>query len=165
MKLKLIESINEVGLFRWAKNNELVDTDDKRFRDSVHGVVPVEDDAPRFGGNSEKTPSEPESASSRSSPLPEHTVNESNGDQTPSTQEDYELKKDVKKSSRVNPAAIYDRFAGSLSVKKGMWIFVSPESSYFFRKVLPNPFSRSPIRPSVSTSASKTLVLSNIHPF
>lgn len=152
-------------MFRWAKNNELVDTDDKRFRDSVHGVVPVEDEAPRFGGNSEKAPSEPESTSSRSSPLPERTVNESNGDQTTSTQEDSEVKKDDKKSSRVNPVAIYDRFAGSLSVKKGMWIFVSTKISYFFRKVLPNPFFRSPIRRSVSMSASKTLVLSNIHPF
>jgi hypothetical protein len=105
--------IDQAGKFRWAKNDELVDTNDKRFKDSLHGVVPVEDDARRFGGNSnlEETPSEPES--SRSSASQGHTSDGSNEEQPPSTREDYEQKQAVKKFSNI-----------SLSAKRDMWIFV-----------------------------------------
>jgi hypothetical protein len=127
-RLNYLVSIDKDGLFRWDKTHELVDTDDARFRDSLHGIVPInKNDAPRFSGNS-AIQSEPESTSLESSSLEGESVAESNEERLPSTEEDYELKKDVKKFSNVNPAAIYDRFAESLSVKKGMWIFVSPET-------------------------------------
>jgi len=127
--------IDSTGRFRWANNDELVDTDDNRYRDSLHGVVPVEDDTPGFKGNSilESTPSEPESTSSPSSPSPghtEHTVEENHEKQIHSTQGDHELRESVKEPARAKPAAIYDRFARSLSFEKGMWIFVRPETSY-----------------------------------
>ncbi|OQD75414.1 hypothetical protein PENDEC_c007G06291 [Penicillium decumbens] len=125
--------IDSTGRFRWANNDELVDTDDNRYRDSLHGVVPVEDDTPGFKGNSilESTPSEPESTSSPSSPSPghtEHTVEENHEKQIHSTQGDHELRESVKEPARAKPAAIYDRFARSLSFEKGMWIFVADAS-------------------------------------
>lgn len=127
-RLNYLVSIDKDGLFRWDKTHELVDTDDARFRDSLHGIVPIEEtDAPRFAGNS-NIQSESESTSSKSSPLQGYSVAESNEERMPSTEEDYELEKDVKKFSNVNPAAIYDRFAESLSVKKGMWLFVSSKT-------------------------------------
>lgn len=133
-RLNYLVDIGPDGLFRWAKSGELVETNDVRFRDSLHGIVPIEDDAPRFQGysNLDKKPSDPESASSRSSSLSSLSssqglaADESDKEPMPATEEDYELRKAVKKFPNANPAAIYDRFAGSLSVKKGMWIFVSP---------------------------------------
>jgi hypothetical protein len=48
-----------------------------------------------------------------------------------STQEDHELDKAVNNFSRIRPAVIYDHFAGSLSIKDGMWIFVSDPTNDF----------------------------------
>ncbi|KAJ6125766.1 hypothetical protein N7523_003386 [Penicillium sp. IBT 18751x] len=138
-RFNYLVNIGQDGLFRWAKTGELVETNDVRFRDSLHGIVPIEDNAPRFTGYStlDEKPSGPESASSPLSSSPSSSsssssqglaVNKTNKEPISATEEDYELKKATKKFPNVNPAAIYDRFAGSLSVKKGMWIFVADTS-------------------------------------
>lgn len=136
-RLNYLVKVDNAGLFRWAKNNELVDTNSRRFKDSLRGVVRVEDDIPRFQGNVESpSQSSPEPVSS---PAPESSPNllgdadeeddddDVDDDKNPrtSTREDYELAKAVKKFARVKPAAIYDHLAGSLPTKEGMWIFVS----------------------------------------
>ncbi|KAJ5729525.1 uncharacterized protein N7483_004033 [Penicillium malachiteum] len=124
--------IDDDGLFRWAKNNDLVETDSKRFKDSLHGVVRIDDETPTFQGNSiaESSGSGFESETSSASSLSPETPpdRESNGEAQLSTQEDYELDKAVKKFSYIKPEAIYDHFASSLSVKDGMWIFVADTS-------------------------------------
>ena len=128
--------VDDAGLFRWVKNDELVDTDNKRYKDSLHGVVHSDDEAPFFRGYTTSSTS----SSSVSSPTRESSLSGPGGQniegettepvevtETPklSTEEDYELHKAVKKFSRIKPTAVHDHFAGSFSVKNNMWIFVS----------------------------------------
>ncbi|KAJ5666620.1 hypothetical protein N7462_011029 [Penicillium macrosclerotiorum] len=124
--------VDDAGLFRWAKNNELVETDNSRFQDSLHGVVPVVDDVSQYEDNvdSGSISSQSDSASHLSSSLlsPSSRNNE-DGEFSTLTQEDDELNKATKRFCRIRPAAVYDHFAGSLSIKDGMWIFVSCAAS------------------------------------
>lgn len=123
-RFNYLVKVDDAGLFRWAKNGELVETDDKRFRDSPHGVVRVEDDAPRFDCTShpEKTASDFGSVSSPSSPSPRCDSDKDDEETIRFVQEDHEPEAAVRKS-HIKAAAIYDHVA-SLSVKHDMWIFV-----------------------------------------
>jgi hypothetical protein len=38
-RLKYLVKVDDAGMFRWAKNDELVQTNSKRFKDSMQGVV------------------------------------------------------------------------------------------------------------------------------
>ncbi|CAI7641760.1 unnamed protein product [Penicillium manginii] len=127
-RLKYLVKVDDAGMFRWAKNDELVQTNSKRFKDSMQGVVHVQDGTIQYRGNGEA--SSPQSPSSSPSPSPPGTSSptpvddkENDGPQL-STREDYELNKAVSKFSRVKPTAIYDHFTGSFSTKDDMWIFV-----------------------------------------
>lgn len=115
-------------VLRWAKNNELVHTDSARYKDSVLGVVRRDGNVPRYGDRSGlnaifSPTSDPNSSVSPSSDM--LARKEQREDKILSTREDCELDKAVSKFSRIRPAVIYDHFAGSLSIKDGMWIFVS----------------------------------------
>lgn len=137
-RFNYLVNVDDAGLLRWAKNNELVDTDSKRYKDSVNGVVRVDEDVPQHGARSAQEPvstpaSDQTTSRDPSSPIP--PVNEKAKSSSPSTREDYELGKAVNNFSRIRPAFVYDHFAGSLSIKDGMWIFVSfekPASRIFF---------------------------------
>lgn len=118
--------VDGAGLFRWAKNHELVDTDDKLYRDSVHGVVRIHDDAPRFQRYSEDGSIEREGESSRpvSRPLPSiarHDDREHYGSSKPGH---CLVEEKAEGSTHATPAAMYDRFATNFSIKKGTWLFV-----------------------------------------
>ncbi|GMF76473.1 unnamed protein product [Aspergillus oryzae] len=52
-RMNYLVRVDEAGLFRWAKNNERVWTDNRRFKDSLKGVVHIDEDAPQFQGNTE----------------------------------------------------------------------------------------------------------------
>lgn len=121
-RLKYLVKVDDTGLFRWAKNDDLVQTNSKRFKDSMHGVVNIQEGAPQFKGNTEA--SQPQSISPLSS-SPSLVEDKQNHDPQTSTKEDYELGKAVSKFSHIKPTAIYDHFAGSFSTKDDMWIFVS----------------------------------------
>lgn len=128
-RLKYMVTIDEEGLFRWVKNNELVETDRNKFKDSIHGVVHMEDKTPKFQGNSTTGNSIPEFESSSSESTPKNTISPRSSEEGQLfTEQDYELGKAVKKFSRIKPEAIYDHFASTVSVKDGMWIFVADTS-------------------------------------
>ncbi|KAJ5925000.1 hypothetical protein N7454_007639 [Penicillium verhagenii] len=131
-RLNYMVKVDENGLFRWVKNDELVETDNKRFKDSMHGVVHADDRTPRFQGNSisETPPSESESSSSSPSSSPAQKLpHEDRSEEVQfSTNEDYELGKAVKKFSYIKPEAIYEHFASTFSKKDEMWIFVADTS-------------------------------------
>lgn len=123
-RLKYLVRVDDTGLFRWAKNDELVQTNSKRFKDSMQGVVHIQDGTSRSRGNTEaSSPQSPPSPPETSSPT--LVEGKENDDPRLSTKEDYELNKAVSKFSRIKPTAIYDHFAGSFSTKDDMWIFVS----------------------------------------
>lgn len=122
-RLKYLVKVDDEGLFRWAKNDELVYTNNKQFKDSMQGVVHVKEGASKFRGNTEKSSSPPSPSSpSASSAIP--IENKENSDPHLSTREDYEFGKAVSKFSRIKPTAIYDHFASNISMHDDMWIFV-----------------------------------------
>lgn len=132
-RFNYLVNVDDAGLLRWAKNNELVDTDDKLYKDSIHGVVRVEEEKdPRCGNpdGQDSVPS-PAPAPTSSGHLSSSIIpsNEQKEEPTLSTREDHELDKAVNNFSRIRPAVIYDHFAGSLSIKDGMWIFVSDHTN------------------------------------
>ncbi|KAJ5651457.1 uncharacterized protein N7484_005180 [Penicillium longicatenatum] len=130
-RLNYMVKVDENGMFRWVKNDELVETDNRRFKDSIHGVVHIDDRTPRFRGNSvSETPlSEPELNSSSSSSSPQTPPNDDSLEKVQkATDQDYELGKAVKKFSHIKPEAIYDHLAGTFSKRDGMWIFVADTS-------------------------------------
>ena len=57
---KYMVKVDKQGLLRWAKNGEKVWTNDTMFKDSLEGIVPLEEDARAFGDNvgSENLPSD-----------------------------------------------------------------------------------------------------------
>lgn len=127
-RFNYLVNVDDTGLLRWAKNNELVDTDNERYKDSINGVVRVDENISQHSARSAQDPvsvsvSDQTASQESSSPIP--PVNEETKGSSPSTKEDYELGKAVNKFSRIRPAVVYDHFAGSLSIKDGMWIFVS----------------------------------------
>ncbi|OOQ88208.1 IQ calmodulin-binding motif protein [Penicillium brasilianum] len=125
-RFNYLVNVDDAGLLRWAKNNELVDTDSKRYKDSVNGVVRVDENVPRAQDPVSTPASDQTTSREPSSPIP--PVNEKANSSSPSTREDYELGKAVNNFSRIRPAFVYDHFAGSLSIKDGMWIFVADTS-------------------------------------
>lgn len=66
-RMNYLVMVDDTGLFRWAKNNERVWTNSKRFKDSLKGVVHIEEDAPQFQGNTEAGDPDAFPASSSSS--------------------------------------------------------------------------------------------------
>ncbi|KAI2789295.1 hypothetical protein POX_e07325 [Penicillium oxalicum] len=130
-RFNYLVKIDDAGLLRWAKNDELVETDSKRFKDTLHGVVRIADCAP----NDLEEPGQATENSAASAPASADvplssvvTSNKETKNPNVSTKEDYELDKAVKNFSRIRPAVVYDHFAGGLSVKNGMWIFVADTS-------------------------------------
>jgi hypothetical protein len=50
-RLKYLVKVDEQGLLVWAKNGEMVWTKDELYRDSVDGIVPIDDSAPTWKHN------------------------------------------------------------------------------------------------------------------
>ncbi|KAL7620411.1 hypothetical protein AAE478_009406 [Parahypoxylon ruwenzoriense] len=124
------------GCLVWAKNGMRIDTTEK-WKDSIHGVVPVEDPTPVFSPDVETrvqarpgvdSPSEPRnhsnsspsSASSRESEL-EAAMAAKYADP------DFDNAKGVKKIRRVSVATIFNKLLRK-TVRKNTWIFVADTS-------------------------------------
>lgn len=130
-RFNYLVSVDEEGLFRWAKNNELVDTDDRRYKDSIYGVVRVDDNAPRFSGYSQRKTTERENESVPAGSIPSPQVDEDDDDEgfELSTPEDFEIGSETKSHTHATPAAMYDRVATSFSINTGTWLFVGAQIS------------------------------------
>lgn len=129
-RMNYLVTVDVAGKFRWAKNDELVSTDSTRFRDSLRGVVPIEDDAPEFKGNSASA-----SSSSLSSADDSHLVDSdsdsaesslsSSGDEFDRMEkDDYQSAKLVKRLVHATPGGVLKQLRGKSAKKGDMWIFV-----------------------------------------
>ncbi|KAF9888566.1 hypothetical protein FE257_008498 [Aspergillus nanangensis] len=136
-RLNYLVTVDENGRFRWAKNNDLVSTDTTRFKDSVDGVVPIEDEVPRFRGHSETgVPIARASSSSFSSLdwVSDSSVGgySSAGDGDRYETEDYRIAKRVKKIAHASPTDLLRRLTGKSKKKRhDMWIFVRDGNTSF----------------------------------
>ncbi|OJJ99125.1 hypothetical protein ASPACDRAFT_43785 [Aspergillus aculeatus ATCC 16872] len=143
-RMNYLVTVDTAGRFRWARNNELVWTDSKRFKDSLHGVVPMEENAPRFKGNDAAADGEASfgasSSSSSSSSL--SSLSSSDFSTTDRVHDDtigkhdtdqYKAAKVAKKFVHTTPATMLNALKGKSSKRKeDMWIFVADTSFRLF---------------------------------
>lgn len=136
-RMNYLVTVDEAGLFRWAKNNEPVWTSTARFKDSLQGVVSIDDDVPQFSGNSATFELESTRLSSPSPACSSSSGTESLGsilshdENKPFTDEEYKAAKLMKKVVHASPAAAFKRLLGKSSKKEDMWLFVSLASMIF----------------------------------
>lgn len=126
--------VDEKGCFRWAKNNELVLTDSERFKDSIQGVVPVEDKTPTFREYSKHgveilTSDDDDDEDDEDDD--EDEEEEEDGNEEDSDEEvrrymnpDFDHAKGIKKIEYVSPAVIFNHLMRKSLKKKDKWIFV-----------------------------------------
>lgn len=130
-RMNYLVTVDHAGLFRWAKNNELVCTNTTFFKDSLRGVVNIDDDAPEFGDNSSTFERESIDTSSSTSPSSLSSSSAeildgipSSREATPLTSKHSNLSK-VKQIIQESPAAACRRVLGKSRQKEDKWIFVS----------------------------------------
>jgi hypothetical protein len=114
-RLRYLVRVDGDGKLRWAKNDAKISTDSKRFRDSMDGIVPLDDTGPTFTGTGNHN-SESSEDSDSSDEEAERYVNH-----------DLDAAKGLKKIAYVSPATIFNHLMRH-SIKGGKhgWIFVSP---------------------------------------
>lgn len=128
-RLNYMVTIDDEGRLCWAKNGERINTTTD-YKDSVNGIVPVDDDTPAYGPNgqllhdgqsknfrhsrsSSVSSSSSSSSAEHSDVEGEHYVNQ-----------DLDKAKGIKKIKHVSAATILNHLLRS-SVKPNSWIFVS----------------------------------------
>lgn len=165
-RLNYLVKVDKEGRLCWAKNGDRINTTTE-YKDSVNGIVPVDDDTPAYGPNgrllhdgqsktfrhsrSSSTSSNSSSDSGEHSDVEgEHYVNE-----------DLDRAKGFSKIKHVSAATILNHLLRS-SVKPNSWIFVSHSSKRHF--LYPLMTTRLPTHPSASTSASSNPAPSSTPP-
>lgn len=128
-RLNYLVTIDSEGRLCWAKNGERISST-VEFKDSLNGIVPVDDDTPAYGQNDKIHDGQSKnikrwsvsssSSSSESETEAEHYVNE-----------DLNRAKGLAKIKHVSAATILNHLLRS-SVKPNSWIFVSllPSNDY-----------------------------------
>jgi hypothetical protein len=159
-RLNYLVNVDEEGRLCWAKNGNRISTT-MEYKDSVNGIVPVNDDSPAFGPNGQvlhdgqsknlrrgsSSSASSDSGSEHSDVEGEHYVNE-----------DLNKAKGVSKIKYVSAATILNHLLRS-SVKPNSWIFVSLLNLPLLNHCL--SCFRLQIRRSACTSALNSLVLSS----
>ncbi|KAL1656966.1 hypothetical protein SLS61_000005 [Didymella pomorum] len=133
-RLNYMVKIDKEGRLCWAKNSERISTT-TQYKDSVNGIVPVDDDTPAYGPNGKllhdgqsknfrhSRSSSITSSSSSSTDSGEHSDVE--GEHY--VNEDLDRAKGIKKIKHVSAATILNHLLRS-SVKPNSWIFVADTS-------------------------------------
>ncbi|CZT09453.1 uncharacterized protein RAG0_14217 [Rhynchosporium agropyri] len=128
-RLNYLVKIDKEGRLCWAKNGARIDTTEQ-YKDSMHGIVPADDDTPAFRH------AEGEAATGLQNHDHDHSElssdSEDEADKTSARADKYatpELDKarGVKKVSHVSAATIFNKLLRG-SVKKNTWIFVADTS-------------------------------------
>ncbi|ESZ91053.1 hypothetical protein SBOR_8572 [Sclerotinia borealis F-4128] len=147
-RLDYLVKIDGEGRLCWAKNGERIDTTTE-WRDSVRGIVRIEDETPVFspvGGEADNEGDEEEESESSSddSPLHTHTHTQSHSEIETETeielvaqQEEsraakyatpaYSQQHGMKKITHISASTIFNKLLRG-SVKKNTWIFVADTS-------------------------------------
>lgn len=134
------------GRLVWAKDGVRIDTTEN-WKDSIHGVVPLDDPTPAFAPDVESHVQAKPSASSPAQPHPPHThrgpssSSSSHSSSSMSSREseleaamaakyanpDFDSAKGVKKFQHVSAATIFNKLLRK-TVRKNTWIFVADTS-------------------------------------
>lgn len=121
-RINYLTTVDKEGRICWKRNGIRIDTS-VEWKDSIHGIVPVEDSTPGYTpAAAEAAPSTPHGDSSGDDD------NTSDSDESGARRDRYvnnDLKKakGPKKLLHVSPATIFNQLLRT-SVKKNTWIFV-----------------------------------------
>lgn len=131
-RLHYLVTIDKEGRLCWAKNGERISTT-TAYKDSVNGIVSVEDDTPAFGpngqihdGQSKVFKGRKSTSSSSSSSSGEHSDVE--GEHY--VNEDLDNARGLRKIKHVSAATVLNHLLRS-SVKPNSWIFVGTSWQWF----------------------------------
>lgn len=120
-RLNYLVKIDKEGRLVWAKNGARIDTTEQ-YKDSIHGIVPADDNTPAFTPADGEAATGPQDHSSRSSSSSHGSGSEDRADvyMTP----EFDNSKGMKKVKHVSAATIFNKLLRG-SVKKNTWIFVA----------------------------------------
>ncbi|OQO01033.1 hypothetical protein B0A48_13276 [Cryoendolithus antarcticus] len=141
-------TIDDDGFLRWAKNGALVDTDATKFRDSVHGIVPIdaldpafklEDVDESYNLGAEKPADAQSNARDESSP-PTRLHSPRASDHSSAAPSKVVHKLPTTHRHRPSPAALLNHLLRA-SVKPSTWIYVcSPSGTLYISLKTPGSF-------------------------
>ena len=122
---KYLVRLDKDGYFRWAKNNELITTSPE-FKDSIDGIVPVDDDTPTWREVTTGVAPEPSPPRSSSSSLSGMSTGSAE-DSSKYANTEFHDAKGLAKLNHVNVDALMNHMSRK-TTKKNTWIFVSFET-------------------------------------
>ncbi|KIW91655.1 uncharacterized protein Z519_07623 [Cladophialophora bantiana CBS 173.52] len=126
-RLNYLVKVNENGLLIWAKNGEFVWTKDELFKDSVNGIVPIDNSAPKWKYNVRpQGESDPDTSSSDESENEDANTVRDEGERY--VNEEFHRARELSKVKYVSAAVLFNHMIRT-SLKKGhKWIFVCDTS-------------------------------------
>ncbi|RFU28361.1 hypothetical protein B7463_g7967, partial [Scytalidium lignicola] len=125
-RLDYLVKIDDKGRLRWAKNGALIDTTTK-FKDSIHGIVPIDDNTPAFSPAAEEAAQRDDTASEASGSNSSESSDEEADRAHRYADPEFDNAKGIKKVRHVSAATIFNKLLRG-SVKKNTWIFVADTS-------------------------------------
>ncbi|KNG46588.1 iq calmodulin-binding motif protein [Stemphylium lycopersici] len=127
-RLNYLVTIDKEGRLCWAKNGNRVNTT-VEYKDSVNGIVPVDDDTPAYGPKAKLHAGQSQTIrrSSLISVSSGSSISESDAEAEHYTNQDLDKAKGISKLKHVSAATILNHLLRS-SVKPNSWIFVADTS-------------------------------------
>jgi hypothetical protein len=123
-RLNYLVTIDEEGRLCWAKNGQRINTT-MDYKDSINGIVPVDDDTPAYGPKAKLHSGQSKTIrrSSMISLSSSSSISESDAEAEHYVNQDLEKAKGLSKIKHVSAATILNHLLRS-SVKPNSWIFV-----------------------------------------
>lgn len=118
-------NVDEEGRLCWTKNGARIDTTEE-YKDSIHGIVPVDDPTPAFAPQSHAHPQDQETTTPGTDSSPDESEQEAARAAKYATPT-FDRAKGIKKVKRVSAATIFNKLLRK-SVKRNTWIFVADTS-------------------------------------
>ena len=120
--------IDDEGRLCWAKNGERIDTSPK-YRDSLYGVVPIDDPAPSFRPQS---PTEDAASLARTASSAKSIESAAEADRAAKyTTPEFDKAKGPKKLTHLSASTITNRLLRK-TVRKNTWIFVTDPNFHMY---------------------------------
>ena len=116
-----LTTVDKEGRLCWKRNGIRIDTS-VEWKDSIHGIVPVEDNTP--GYTPAAAEAAPSAGNSDSSSDDDSDSDDADARNDRYVNKDIKVAKGPKKLLHVSPATIFNQLLRT-SVKKNTWIFVS----------------------------------------
>ncbi|KFY20882.1 hypothetical protein V491_03347, partial [Pseudogymnoascus sp. VKM F-3775] len=120
-RLDYLVKVDVEGRLCWAKDGARIDTTTK-YRDSLHGIVPVGSDAPMFQPEDHDRLTEPSHTGTTTSTSSSDSEEDAAAHHYATG--NFDNARGVKKIKHVSPSTIFNKLLRS-SVKKNTWIFVA----------------------------------------